>query len=207
MKPNAWWITLIGTAASIIGVAIAFIPVSPQKDTSRQDMTVGSAGVAGMSNTGNVSINVNPVKPDLPLFKQPKPFPNEIDYRDLANSTLSQKLIGKTVLFRALYLSEWNLEQIYKMAGIPVDSGVFLNHRSAYYGSSMSPLGSSDSEVPPFPISVPFTNLNEVRKLQRGDFILITGTVNISDSKIALTTPDYGRIYIVVSNIKLLHSD
>ena len=96
-------------------------------------MAVGSAGVAGMSNTGNVSINVNPTKPEPPPFKQPKLFPDEIDYRNLANSTLSQKLVGKTVLFRALYLSEWNLEQVYKMAGIPVDNGVFLNHRSVYY--------------------------------------------------------------------------
>lgn len=207
MKPSAWWIGLIGTAASIIGVAIAFMPLSSQKDTSRQDMTVGSAGIAGMSNTGNVSINVNPVKPELPLFKQPKPFPDEIDYRDLANSTLSQKLIGKTVLFRALYLSEWNIEQIYKMAGIPVDNGIFINHRSVYYGSSMSPLGSSDSEIPPFPVSVPFTNLSEIRKLQREDFILISGTVNASDPKIALTTPDYGRIYVIVSNFQILHSE
>ena len=177
MKRSGWGLTLIGAITGVIGLVIAFSPISGQKDSIRQNMNVGSAGVAGMSYNGPISITVNPIKPESPVFKQPQSLPSEIDYRDLASPASSRSFIGKTVLFRALYLSEWNLPLAYKMAGVPVDDLLFINHRSVYYGSSMSVLGSTDSEYPPFPVSVSSKQSDVVRKMKHGDFILIHGIV------------------------------
>jgi len=205
LKRTGWWIGLIGAVASLFAFAIMFLPSSAQKDQIRQALNVGTAGVAGMSNSCNVSITVNPGKPEIPVYKQPQFFPGEIDYRDLANPGLSRKFVGTTVLFRALYISEWNLHEIYKMAGLSVDKALFINHRSTDYATSISALGSTDSEIPPFPISISSNQVDIVRKLKRGDFILIRGTVDQPDSKLALITPDYCRIQVSVTEIQVLH--
>jgi len=188
----------------------AFTPSTAQKELTRQDVSVGPSGVAGVSAAGNVTITVNPNKPEPHVFKQPHPMSDEIDYRDLASPALSEQLVGKTVLFRAMYLSEWNQHEIYRFAGISVSNVFFINHRSVYYGSSMSALGSSDSEIPPFPITISSSQLDTIRKLNRGDFILLQGTVEQPKPELRLYagfTPDYSRIVVHITDVKILQSD
>ena len=206
LKRVVTWISVIGSAASVIALGVMYAPT--QKESSRQDVTVDHSGVAGVSNGGNVSITVNPPRPETPTFRQPSPFPGESDYRDLANPQGGPQLIGRKVVFRSVFLGDWNLQAVYSQAGVPTGSRQFINHRSIYYAASTNGLGGSDSEIPPFPISVPMGDLAQVRSLRHGDFILVTGVVR--DPGPGLTPgyrPDYARVYVEASEIRKLLSD
>ncbi len=171
------WLGVIGSIASLVSLAIYFVPISQQKDISRQDVKVGPSGIAGVSTGGNVNITVNPGKLEAYTFKQPPAFFGEIDYRDLASPSLGEGLVGKNVLFRATYLSEWNLLQVYSMVEIYTKKNVFINHRSIYYQATDNGFGGSNNEIPPFPLSITADQLSKIRKLKPGDFILIHGRV------------------------------
>lgn len=209
-ETSSWW---IGLASLIIGLpsfVIFLLPAFAQKESSQQNMTVGPSGTAVMNSGNNAIITLNPARPEPLVFKQPKLVMGEIDYRDLASPALSGQFIGKTVLFRAVYISEWNQPQAYKVAGLSVSNMVFINHRSVYYEPTVSALGSTDSELPPFPISISLKQLDSVRKLKRGDFVLVRGTVEQPKDGLGLgaeATPDWGRIHIRATDVQLLQKD
>lgn len=177
MKKWVNWATVIGCIVALIALGLQFLSSFDQKDSGQQAVNVGPSGVAAVSRGGNVNIVVNPLKPGGSAFKQPPRLPNEVDYRDLANPIPSRRFIGKPILFRATYISEWNIHQVYRIAGIPFERNIFLNHRDVFYEASESPFGSTDSQIPPFPIAVSHDQIEEVRKLKRGDFILVSGIV------------------------------
>ncbi len=207
---SGWWIGFVSLVIAIPGVLLYFLPASAQKESTQQNMTVGPVGAAVMNNGNNAVITVNPVKPELPVFKQPKPVLGELDYRDLASPALSGNLIGKNVLFRAIYLSDWDQTQSYAMYGVSVSNVTFINHRSVYYDLTVSAVGIADLAFPPFPISIPPTELYTVRKFKRGDVILISGTVEQPKDGpgiIAGFTPDFAHIYVRATNVQLLQSD
>jgi len=70
---SGWWIGFVSLVIAIPGVLLYFLPASAQKESTQQNMTVGPVGAAVMNNGNNAVITVNPVKPELPVFKQPKP--------------------------------------------------------------------------------------------------------------------------------------
>lgn len=210
MKKWVNWATVIGAVVALIALGLQFFSSFDQKDSGQQAVNVGPSGIAGVSREGNVSIIVNPLKSATSAFKQPPRLPSEIDYRDLANPVLSKQFIGKPVLFRAVYTSEWNIHQIYRMAGVPTEHNIFLNHRDVFYEASASPFGSTDSQIPPFPIAVSHKQIEDVRKLKRGDFVLVSGTVSSPREEKRMSPnydPDYSVIYVQATGLQRLHGE
>lgn len=210
MKKWVNWATVIGCIVALIALGLQSFSSFDQKDSGQQAVSVGPSGVAGVSRGGNVNIVVNPLKPGVSELKQPPRLPNEVDYRDLANPILSKRYIGKTVLFRAIYISEWNTHQVYRMARLPAERNIFLNHRDVFYEASESPFGSTDSQIPPFPIAISHDQIEEVRKLKRGDFILVNGIVKSPQKEKKLIPEyeaDYAVFYVQVTDLRQMSSE
>jgi hypothetical protein len=151
----------------------------------------------------------NPQQSEPPKLKQPAPLPGEIDYRKLASHALNRQFVGQTVTFRALFLSEWSEVTGYSLAGISTKNVIFLNHRAIDYAATRSPLGSSDSEFPPFPLSVSTNQVDTIYSLRKGDFILVKGQVEQPQPQNALLsdTLDFAKIYIHAMEVRKLSGE
>ncbi len=144
---------------------------------------------------------LKPVAIDPPENRrQPKPFLGEVDYKKLASPATNDQFIGKTVTFRAMFLSEWLDVSIYDFAGVPIKNLIFIDHRDV--GSPVQDSGA----VPPFPISVSSAQADVIHKLKKGDFILIKGQVEKPQPQITIPL-DFARIYVSATEIKQLTSE
>lgn len=200
---------VIGSVVSIISFAFYFLPKGPNTPAVQQAEATGPNSI-GVNAGRDATVIVNPVPPAVPQFKQPDPFPDEIDYRKLSSPALGTQFIGKIVVFRAMYLSEWTQILGYNNAGVDTTNAIFLNHRDISYTRSDLALGTSDNEFPPFPISLPVGQQGLIYNLSRGDFILVKGEVikpKLPDMYKRLNIPiDYARIYVKVKEITKLNS-
>lgn len=88
--------------------------------------------------------------PPPPTHSKTPELENEVDYRKLASPAFQKDYSGKTVTFRAKYISEWSSIEGYHLSGINTEGRIFLNLRSLDYESSNSPLGSSDLAFPEY---------------------------------------------------------
>jgi hypothetical protein len=202
------WLGIVGSIASVIGVALYFLPSDRSSAPSQSVHVAGSKGI-GVIAGRDVTVTVGPQQPESLKFKQPAPLSGEVEYRKLASPAFSRQFVGQTVIFRAQFLSEWSQVTGYSLAGISTKNLVFLNHRGIDYAVTHSPLGSSDSEFPPFPLSVSANQADMIYSFHKGDFILVKGQVKQPQSPNALLpdTLDFAKIYIHATEVKKLSSD
>jgi hypothetical protein len=199
------WLSIVGSIASVIGVALYFLP-SDRSSAPSQSVHVAGSESMGVIAGRDVTVTVTPQQPEPPKFRQPAPLLGEIDYRKLASPAFSRQFVGQTVTFRAVFLSEWSEVAGYSLAGISTKNLVFLNHRGIDYAATRSPLGSSDSEFPPFPLSVSANQVDMIYNLRKGDFVLVKGQVEQPQPQNTLLseTLDFAKIYIHAIKAKKL---
>ena len=167
-RPRTDLIALAGLAFAILST-IAAIIVIPE---IRHWFGLDSPGPSFTPDAPNLSFATPP-----PIAPVPTPGRNETDYRRLASPAFRTQLIGTTVTFRGMFLSEWTSADMYRTAGVATQNRVFVNHRSLDYTASNSPLGSSDIATPPFALSIPAAQAASLYNLRRGDPFLVTGSV------------------------------
>jgi len=170
-------VALISVILALISTVAAIIVVPEIRrwfGLERDVITTPSPPPSSSPYPTSVSI---PAPSPIVSRRTPAPIPNEMDYRRLVSPAFQRQFIGKTVTFRAKFLSEWNLVDVYRMAGIQTEGRIFLNHRAPDYSASGSALGSSDGAYPAFPASVDRSQADSVYSLQRGDEIVISGFV------------------------------
>ena len=103
-----------------------------------------------------------------------------VSYKKLCSPTFVDDFVGKRVVFKIKLLAEFTLVDTYTVIGNPassVDQRVFLNHRDVTYQATQLPLGLSDSEIPPFAISIEKARSDFVFDANRGDIFKIRGFV------------------------------
>jgi hypothetical protein len=206
LAENLWVVLLgiVGSVASVFGVYWIFFEPKPAPAPG-QSVKVSGQGI-GVVAGRDVNVTVNPKQPEPAKPKLPASVAGETEYAKLASPAFNQRLVGTVVVFRAMFLSEWPLILAYQQSGIPTDNLIFLNHRAIEYGATTSPLGSSDNAFPSFPLSIPANQAEKVYGLHRGDFILVTGQVEVPSFTHlpAGVRYDYARIYVRASEIRKL---
>ena len=70
------WLGIVGSIASIIGVAVYFLP-SDRSSTPSQSVYVDGSKNIGVSAGRDVTVTVNPQQPEPSKLKQPPPIPLE----------------------------------------------------------------------------------------------------------------------------------
>ena len=186
---------VLGSIASIVALAIVFFPQSP---TSSQTVKAGG-NVANVAGRDLIIVNPKPSPPERP--KLPGPLPGEVEYTKLASPAMNRQFIGRSVAFRALFLAEWTLTQVYSTQGLSLDGLIFINHRNIDYISAETGLGSSDFAMPPFPLCVAAKEADHIYSFHRGDVVLVRGRVDHRASKIP-TMPE--TVYVTASEIAIL---
>ncbi|MCP4545809.1 MAG: hypothetical protein GY835_05005 [bacterium] len=122
-----------------------------------------------------------PATPPAPALKPavaPSPPESYVDapYKKLGSEAFVEDYDGKLLHFKAMFVGEWTLTNVYEMiGGISTRNRVFINHRDVSYVAQQTGLGSSDAEFPPFALSVPKSKSDLVYELSRGDVFEVWG--------------------------------
>ncbi|MFA4973014.1 MAG: hypothetical protein WC683_10390 [bacterium] len=96
-------------------------------------------------------------------------------YKKLGSESFVDEYKGKYIRFKAMFIGEWTIVTTYKQGGIDTDGRVFVNHRDVDYQTTATGLGPSDSEFPPFVLSVPKNASDFVYAAKRGDLFEVWG--------------------------------
>jgi len=102
----------------------------------------------------------------------------DVPYKKLGSEAFTKEFDDKLIHFKAMFVGEWTITQMYKMGGIDTDNRVFLNHRDVSYVAQQTGLGSSDIEFPPFALSLPKENSDIAYQLSRGEVFEVWGHAN-----------------------------
>jgi hypothetical protein len=201
------WLSVIGSVASIAGLAWYFMPSRANTSPKQPSGSSQSASVngSGMSVVGghDVSVNINSNSPESEKIKLPPLFPGETDFKKLASPALNRQFVGQTVTFRAMAVGEQAAREQYKIAGVPLDDFVLLNHRDVEYRPGHQ-TDATDVLMPNFPVLVPSRHADWVFDLKRGDCVLISGKVMLPhpDAIYKNYSFDYAKIYVVATGLK-----
>ena len=117
-------------------------------------------------------------------------------YKKLGSEAFVDEYKGKYIRFKAMFIGEWTIVNNYKLGGIETDGRVFVNHRDADYQTTATPLGPSDSEFPPFVLSVPKSASDFVYSSKRGDIIEVWGRAEEAN------VPGKHTVHILVDRIQ-----
>lgn len=115
-----------------------------------------------------------------------------VEYAKLGSNAFVKEFEGKCISFEASFRGEWALVSVYSVNSVPVDGRVFLNHRAADYAeSTVAGFGvSSDSEIPPFPLSVAKDASAFVYEWKKGQKFTVKGRGKLYSG--------YGKLYLDV---------
>lgn len=109
------------------------------------------------------------------------PVPTSFDayqnapYKKLCSESFIDEYAGKYIHFKAMFVGEWTLTNLYTRSGIDIANKVFINHRDVSYKSQETGLGSSDAMTPEFALSISKDKSDIVYNSSRGDIIEVWG--------------------------------
>ena len=105
----------------------------------------------------------------------PKPASYEsVSYKKLQSPTFNADYNQKGVRFNAMYRGEWTELGVY--IGLDSKGKIYLNHRDTDYTTTAGPFNAtSDSEIPPFILSIPKEKADFIYSLKPGTIITIEG--------------------------------
>ena len=112
---------------------------------------------------------------EAPFTEAAKPASYEVvNYKKLQSPSFNKDYNGKGVKFNAMYRGEWTELGVYH--GLKTDGKIFLNHRDTDYAVAAGPFNATtDSEIPPFILSVSKEKADFIYSLKPGTIITIEG--------------------------------
>jgi len=127
---------------------------------------------------GEPPVNGKPPVGNLSGDTPPAPYPadyQDVVYGKLGSETFVDDYKRNSVHFKAMFIGEWTIVNVYSTGGVRITNRVFINHRDISYAASETGLGSSDIAFPPFALSLTKEKSDIVYELKRGDIVEIWG--------------------------------
>lgn len=106
--------------------------------------------------------------------KQQEPFTYtyiDVLYAKLGSEAFVSDYADKGVSFKAMFIGEFTLTEVYKLGKIKTEGRIFINHRDVSHKLT----GMEDKAMPPFALSIEKAKFDIIYGLKSGDTIEIKG--------------------------------